>query len=125
MSQLDASQQAMLKAIHKAAYRAVYRGSWSSGGSSGSWHCPACGGYAGCNPAVQKWSVKGEVIMVRDNKPASTERVACEVCMKEVPQSEAVVPEAVGYVVYFCGLDCYENWKNQCTKTGARLTPGS
>lgn len=39
--------------------------------------------------------------------------VACEVCLKEVPLSEAVVPEAQDYVAYFCGLDCYERWKAQ------------
>jgi pyridoxine 5'-phosphate synthase PdxJ len=39
------------------------------------------------------------------------EQVACEVCLKEVPASEAVVPEAQDYVAYFCGLDCYQKWK--------------
>jgi len=34
-------------------------------------------------------------------------------CLKEVPVSEATVPEATDYVVYFCGLDCYERWKRQ------------
>lgn len=63
--------------------------------------------------------------MIQDNKPVNTECVACEVCMKEVPRSEAIIPEAVGYVVYFCGLDCYEKWKDQRTETGTRLTPGS
>ncbi|CAN7752742.1 DUF3330 domain-containing protein [Cupriavidus necator] len=41
------------------------------------------------------------------------ERVPCEVCMKEVPKSEAIVPEACDYVAYFCGLECYAQWRRQ------------
>lgn len=37
--------------------------------------------------------------------------VACDTCLKEVPLSEAVVPEANDYFVHFCGLECYEKWK--------------
>ena len=51
--------------------------------------------------------------MTTGGKPADVERVACEICLKEVPKSEATVPEATDYVVYFCGLDCYERWKSQ------------
>lgn len=50
--------------------------------------------------------------MVRSltNSPAP-EHVTCAVCLKEVPRSEAQVAEAVDYVAYFCGLDCFERWK--------------
>lgn len=41
------------------------------------------------------------------------DRVACEVCLKEVPRSEALVPEAADYVAYFCGLECYQQWRQQ------------
>lgn len=51
--------------------------------------------------------------MTINDKPLEQERVACEVCMKEVPISEATVPEATDYVVHFCGLDCYQKWKTQ------------
>ena len=44
------------------------------------------------------------------------EMVTCEMCLKEVPKSEAAVPEAIDYVAYFCGLECYEKWKNQGDK---------
>lgn len=37
-------------------------------------------------------------------------RVACTTCMKEVPKADAVVPEAMEHVRYFCGLRCYEAW---------------
>lgn len=46
-------------------------------------------------------------------KPAEVEMVACEVCMKDIPKSEAVVPEAEDYVAYFCGLECYAKWKRE------------
>ena len=39
------------------------------------------------------------------------QQVSCQACRYEVPLSEAVVPEAVDYMVYFCGLDCYAAWK--------------
>jgi hypothetical protein len=37
--------------------------------------------------------------------------VECEVCLKEIPHSEAGVVEANDYVMYFCGLDCYRQWR--------------
>jgi len=43
--------------------------------------------------------------------PVEAQRVACEVCLKEIPRSEAGIAEAVDYVAYFCGLECYEQWK--------------
>jgi len=41
---------------------------------------------------------------------ASRPSAVCGVCELEVPISEALIPEAVDYVVYFCGLDCYDRW---------------
>ncbi len=41
------------------------------------------------------------------------EQVACEVCLKEVPKSESKVDEASDYVLYFCGIDCYEKWRGE------------
>ena len=49
-----------------------------------------------------------------DKKIISNENhVPCEVCLKEIPRSEAKVDEANDYVVYFCGLDCYDKWRNE------------
>jgi len=45
------------------------------------------------------------------------ELVSCEVCMAEIPVSEAKSEEATDYVVYFFGLDCYAAWKEQLLKT--------
>ena len=39
--------------------------------------------------------------------------IACEICRTQVPISEAKSEEAVDYVLYFCGLDCYEKWCHQ------------
>lgn len=42
---------------------------------------------------------------------AGDELVPCDVCLREVPRSEAVVPEAADYVAHFCGLACFQKWK--------------
>ncbi len=39
--------------------------------------------------------------------------VACEVCLKEIPASGAKSEETSGYVAHFCGLECYDTWKEQ------------
>lgn len=51
--------------------------------------------------------------MSEREKPAEPEKIACEVCLKEVPKSEAKIDEASDYVLYFCGLDCYEQWQEE------------
>ncbi|MDJ0881875.1 MAG: DUF3330 domain-containing protein [Gammaproteobacteria bacterium] len=44
------------------------------------------------------------------NKIVEPDMVACSQCLKEVPQSEAMVPEASEYVAHFCGIECYNLW---------------
>jgi hypothetical protein len=51
--------------------------------------------------------------MNNHEKSTETKKVKCEVCLKEIPQSEAKVAEASDYFLYFCGLDCYENWHDK------------
>jgi len=51
--------------------------------------------------------------MDEEKTPAEDVIVACEVCIKEVPISEAKSEEAADYVLHFCGLDCYTKWKEQ------------
>lgn len=51
--------------------------------------------------------------MNHHEEPIETKKVQCEVCLKEIPKSEAKVAEASDYVMYFCGLDCYENWQEE------------
>ena len=40
-------------------------------------------------------------------------RVACEVCLKEIPESQARHAEAGDYVMQFCGLECYRLWRER------------
>ena len=48
--------------------------------------------------------------------PTKDEMVACDICLKEVPISEAENEEASDYVYHFCGLECYAKWKEQSKK---------
>ncbi len=48
-----------------------------------------------------------------ETKASDASKVQCELCMKLIPRSEAKSAEAVDYVVYFCGLECYEQWATQ------------
>lgn len=64
--------------------------------------------------------------MTTSDKPVEVERVSCEICLKEVPITEAIVPEATDYVVHFCGVDCYAKWKSQSGKPDDQIEkPGS
>ncbi|MDP3281999.1 MAG: DUF3330 domain-containing protein [Nitrosomonas sp.] len=55
--------------------------------------------------------------MIEKKKIIEPERVACEVCLKEIPLSEAASAKATDYIVYYCGLECYDKWKKQAEKT--------
>ncbi len=48
--------------------------------------------------------------MVETLRRTDVELVPCEVCLKEIPKSEAQSAEAQDYVAYFCGLQCYAEW---------------
>ena len=41
------------------------------------------------------------------------ELVSCEICLKEIPLTDAEVPETMDYVAHFCGFECYEVWKSK------------
>lgn len=56
--------------------------------------------------------------MAAQGKPSDVGQVPCEVCMKEIPRSEAMVAEATEYVLHFCGLECYTKWKTGDAKSG-------
>lgn len=49
--------------------------------------------------------------MSPQNRPMEPDQVSCEVCMKEIPRSEAQASEATEYVFYFCGPECFEKWR--------------
>lgn len=54
--------------------------------------------------------------MTTMEKTTEVEQLVCEVCLKEVPASDSTGPEVTDYVAHFCGLECYEIWKNQNEK---------
>jgi hypothetical protein len=39
--------------------------------------------------------------------------LACSACHQEIPASAAIWRESSDYVAYFCGLDCFDKWRNQ------------
>ena len=39
-------------------------------------------------------------------------KVSCTTCQREIPLSVAVSSEATDYVAHFCGLDCFDRWRN-------------
>jgi len=47
------------------------------------------------------------------DEPAEATMVSCDICLKEIPVSEASNCEATDYVIHFCGLECYEKWRKQ------------
>lgn len=51
--------------------------------------------------------------MTTNNTTVAPEHVTCKMCMKEIPISEAIVPEATDYVAHFCGVECYDKWRKQ------------
>lgn len=44
-------------------------------------------------------------------KSPDPQSVFCEVCLKRVPKSEALMAEARDYVAHFCGDACYGRWR--------------
>ena len=45
----------------------------------------------------------------------ANEQISCDICLKEIPISEAKNEEANDYVAHFCGLECYDQWRKQDT----------
>jgi len=54
---------------------------------------------------------------MNDTHKPEDEHVKCDVCMKEIPASEAKNAEASDYVAHFCGLDCYDKWQKQAKQS--------
>ncbi len=42
-----------------------------------------------------------------------TTALSCEVCLQEIPASVADHAEADDYVANLCGLNCYQQWRQQ------------
>ena len=43
--------------------------------------------------------------------PGYEGQVSCGYCKNSLPRTQAFQPEAEEYVMYFCGLECYEAWR--------------
>ena len=56
--------------------------------------------------------------MIEQKNIQEPEKVSCEVCFKEIPLSEATSVKATDYIVYYCGLECYDRWKQQQAESG-------
>lgn len=41
------------------------------------------------------------------------ELMACEICLKEIPVSEAACEEASDYVLFYFGARCHDRWRHQ------------
>lgn len=41
------------------------------------------------------------------------ELIACKICLKEVPRSEAWSDEVSDYIRYYFGLECYVVWNKK------------
>lgn len=54
--------------------------------------------------------------MSEQDKTIQGPLIQCNVCLKEIPASEAKSAEALDYVSHFCGLECYELWRKQSEK---------
>ncbi|KAA3630463.1 MAG: DUF3330 domain-containing protein [Proteobacteria bacterium] len=54
--------------------------------------------------------------MAAAEKSKDTQPIQCEICLREVPASEARVSEADDYIAHFCGLECYERWIENAVK---------
>jgi Domain of unknown function (DUF3330) len=65
---------------------------------------------------LKQSAARQEHVMATPEEPAEAARIVCDVCLKEVPADEAVVPEGVDYFVHFCGLQCYQEWVRRSGK---------
>ncbi|MDT8384061.1 MAG: DUF3330 domain-containing protein [Gammaproteobacteria bacterium] len=64
--------------------------------------------------------------------PEEPDKIACSVCLAEIPESVAVSREADDYTHHFCGLACYNRWRDenshadgQATHTTTHTTKGN
>jgi hypothetical protein len=54
-----------------------------------------------------------EVGMTEHSDNSYDGKVACEICLTQIPHTEAQSMEGDEYVLFFCGLDCYDQWNRE------------
>lgn len=42
----------------------------------------------------------------------SSAPISCEMCLSDIPPSASGNSEVEDYVMYFCGIECYAQWKD-------------
>jgi hypothetical protein len=64
---------------------------------------------------LNAWDQHGITVVAESTRDPDVQppspRIHCEECRKEIPPSELDQPEAEDYVIYFCGLECFEKWR--------------
>jgi len=51
-----------------------------------------------------------------------SQKIACSVCLKEIPLNMVDTPEGSDYIGHFCGIECYEEFAAQ-QKTESAAQP--
>ncbi len=46
-----------------------------------------------------------------------SETISCDICLKEIPSTVNQNSEADEYVSNYCGLECYQEWKDNQPET--------
>lgn len=46
-------------------------------------------------------------------RPEPPKQVSCEACMRQLIREDAYRSESEDYVLWFCGLNCFETWKDE------------
>lgn len=59
----------------------------------------------------------GDKVMAEKFTPVEPNTVACDVCLKDIPETVAKTMEGEDYIHHFCGLDCYKKWQDSLTDT--------
>jgi len=51
--------------------------------------------------------------MITKADVSKIELVSCDICLNEVPKCSGKIMEIEDYVMYFCGLECFDKWHKQ------------
>ena len=51
--------------------------------------------------------------MTKHSTPSDPQSAFCEVCLKPVPRSQALLSEGKDYVAFFCSAGCYDRWHGE------------
>lgn len=54
---------------------------------------------------------------MNDKTVKNPDTIPCEICLSEIPDSVNANAEADEYVSSYCGLECYQLWKDKQAKT--------